>query len=308
MKKNIIPLFGFLCSLGLLSAQLPFYGGHSMVRPLRRVLVKRPDQAFVVSNPQQWHYTSSPNLARAQQEHDEFVETLKNNDVEVVYHDAFLSDMADAIFVHDPVIITNQGAVLLSMGKFLRAGEPGAIAACLEKIGVPILSKLTGMATAEGGDCLWLDDKTLAVGQGFRTNGEGIAQLTKILGTIGVDVLPVQLPFYQGPEACLHLQSLISLVDEKVAVVYKPLMPITFIQDLQVRGFTLIDVPEEEFLTMGPNILAIKPGLCLTIEGNPITKQRLESAGITVLLYRGHEISLKAEGGATCLTRPLLRG
>ncbi len=296
-----------LCILNLESTPIKSYGAQNMISPLRKVLVKRPDKAFAVNDAQKWHYTSCPDLKRAQQEHDAFVQILKDHNVQIFYHDEFLPELADAIFVHDPVLITDKGAIILRMGKALRSDEPNAIVRCLECLGIPILYQLNGQATAEGGDCLWLDEKTLAVGRGFRTNDDGLKQLTDVLKQIDVDVIPVQLPFFQGPEACLHLQSLISLVDEKVAVVYKSLLPVSFVTLLQEQGFTLIDVPNEEFLTMGSNILAIKPGLVLTIEGNPVTKKRLEDEGITVLVYHGDEISHKAEGGATCLTRPLLR-
>ena len=307
MMKKLIIFIGIVATVASLQAELKMYGGHSMVKPLRTVLVKRPDSAFAVSDPVRWHYTSSPDLKRAQQEHDTFVQILKNNGASVIYHDAFLPDMADAIFVHDPVLMTDLGAIILNMGKSLRHGEPDAIEQCFKKLEIPIYARITGTATVEGGDCLWLDERTLVVGHSFRTNVEGIIALVQIFRGMGVTVLPVQLPFYQGKDSCLHLQSLISIVDEKVAVVYKPLIPVVFIQELEMRGFTLIDVPDSEFLTMGPNILALRPGVCLTIEGNPVTKKRLEDAGIKVFVYRGDEISHKAEGGATCLTRPLLR-
>lgn len=287
--------------------EVPF-GGQSMVAPLKKVLVRRPDSAFGQADPVRWHYTSKPNLEKAQQEHDAFTQTLRDHGAEIVYHDEVLPEMADSIFVHDPVLMTNAGAIILNMGKELRKGEPSAVEAFLRKAGIPILYKMQGIGTVEGGDCLWLDEQTLAVGHGFRTNTLGILELSQILGHIGVNVLPVQLPYYQGPDACLHLQSLISLVAENIAVVYKPLTPVVFLQELELRGFTIIEVPDEEFLTMGPNILAIQPRLCVTIEGNPVIKKRLEDAGVTVLTYKGDEISHKAEGGATCLTRPLLRG
>jgi N-dimethylarginine dimethylaminohydrolase len=153
-----------------------------------------------------------------------------------------------------------------------------------------------------------MDEHTLAAGLGFRTNAEGVRQLGEALAALGVTVLPVELPYYGGPEACLHLMSLISIVDEKLAVVYKPLLPVPFWQELVVRGFHTVEVPPEEFETMGPNVLALAPGHCLMLEGNPVTKRRLEASGCRVQTYRGREISLKAEGGPTCLTRPILRG
>jgi len=278
-----------------------------MVEPLRRVLVKRPDRAFAVDDPARWHYTSQPDLKSARQEHDAFVGILREAGAEVIYHDEFQSDHADAIFVHDPVIVTDRGAVILRMGKALREGEEAVMARCLEELGVPVCHILHGEARAEGGDLLWIDHDTLAVGQGFRTNAKGLHQLEAALAGIGVRVIPVQLPYYGGPDTCLHLMSLISLVDYQAAVVYPSLLPVPFWQYLVDRGFRLIQVPDEEFRTMGPNVLAIAPGKCLMLEGNPITRRRLEEAGCQVFTYKGNEISLKAEGGPTCLTRPILR-
>jgi N-dimethylarginine dimethylaminohydrolase len=296
---------------GILHAEMKTdkeYGSQSMIAPLKKVLVKRPDHVFGNADPALWHYTAKPDLAKAQAEHDAFVNILLNQDVEVIYHDEYLPGLADAIFVHDPVIVTDYGSVILRMGKPLRQGEEEAIERKLLACGIPTLAKLTHPATAEGGDLLWLDEHTLAAGLGFRTNAEGIEQLKHALEPFNITVIAVELPYWQGKEACLHLQSLISLVDEKTALVYSPLLPVWFVNYLHTAGFTLIEVPESEFYTMGPNVLAIQPGVCLTIEGNPVTQKRLSDHGIVVYTYRGDEISHKAEGGATCLTRPIWRG
>lgn len=283
------------------------YGSQSMIAPLRKVLVKRPDEAFAVDDPLKWHYTGRPDLAIARQEHDELVNLLRQAGAEVIYHDELQPERADSIFVFDPAIVTDRGAIILSMGKDLRRGEETVMARRFEALGIPIYYTLHGQARAEGGDLLWIDQDTLAVGLGFRTNAEGARQLTEALAGLGVTVIPVELPYYAGPEACLHLLSLISIVDHKLAVVYPPLLSVAFWQYLRRRDFRLIEVPPEEFETMAPNVLALAPGQCLILEGNPITQQRLTGAGCEVLTYRGHEISLKAEGGATCLTRPILR-
>lgn len=284
------------------------YGGQSMVAPLQTVLVRRPDEAFGAADPLLWHYTDQCYLPLAQQEHDAFVNTLLGNGVEVVYHDAALPDHADAIFVHDPVLMTDRGAIILRMGKPLRTGEEEAMALTLQRLGVPVLYRLSGEATAEGGDLLWLDERTLAVGLGFRTNAAGFAQLGEALAGSGVTLVPVQLPYFEGPEACLHLMSLISLVDVDLAVVYRPLLPVPFYRLLVERGIELIDVSDEEFATMGTNVLALGPRRCLMLDHNHETRAALEAAGCRVVTYRGDEMSLKAEGGATCLTRPILRG
>ena len=279
-----------------------------MVAPLRRVLVRRPDEAFGDADPVRWHYTSRVDLREAQREHDALVDLLRGAGAEVIEHSAPQPDRADSIYVFDPVLITERGTVLLRMGKVLRRGEEEALGRRLEEAGIPLLGALHGEATAEGGDLLWLDRHTLAAGQGFRTNAEGLRQLREILGPLGVEIIPVELPYFGGPEACLHLLSLISLVDHDLAVVYRSLLAVPFWRYLQDRGIRLIEVPEEEFPTQGPNVLALAPRKLLMLEGNPVTRRRLEEAGCEVLTYRGREISLKAEGGPTCLTRPVWRG
>jgi N-dimethylarginine dimethylaminohydrolase len=220
-------------------------------------------------------------LAVAQQEHDRLAAILRQAGAEVIYHDEAQPGRADAIFVFDPALITDRGAVILSMGKALRRGEEAAMARCFERLGIPIHYRLQGQALAEAGDMLWIDSDTLAVGLGFRTNAEAVRQLKEA--------------------------SLISIVDEKLAVIYPPLLSVPFWQYLQERGFHLIEVPPKEFDSMGPNVLALAPGQCLILEGNPITQRRLAAAGCEVITYQGNEISLKAEGGPTCLTRPILR-
>jgi N-dimethylarginine dimethylaminohydrolase len=278
-----------------------------MVDPLRRVLVRRPDEAFGNADPARWHYVSQPRLEEAQREHDDLAATLREAGCEVLYHDVPLPELADSIFTHDPVIVTDEGSIVLRMGKAERRGEEAAIGSTLETLGVPTLATLEGEATAEGGDLMWLDHETLAVGRGYRTNAEGLRQLTAALRPLGVETLEVQLPHGDGPDSCLHLMSLISMLDHDLAVVYMPLLPVSFVEALADRGIELVEVPDEEYPTMGPNVLALAPRRCLTIEGNPITKERLEAAGCEVVTYHGEELSLKAEGGATCLTRPILR-
>lgn len=283
------------------------YGSQSMIAPLRKVLVKRPDKSFGNADPVKWHYTSRPNLKVARKEHNTFVSLLRQAGADVIYHDEPQPDRADALYVFDPVMITDQGAVILRMGKDLRRGEEIPMARCLKALGIPVYYSLHEQAIAEGGDLLWLDHDTLAVGLGFRTNSEGLRQLKEALSRLDVNVMPVELPYFTGPDVCLHLLSLISIVDHNMAVIYRPLLSVPFWKYLKAHGFQLIEVPEEEFKTMGPNVLATAPGNCIMLEGNPITRKRLEKAGCRVSTYSGKEISLKAEGGPTCLTRPILR-
>jgi dimethylargininase len=285
----------------------PLYGGQSMVAPLLKVLMREPDENFCVPDPDKWHYTGTPHLQRARSEHRELKQIIESLGVETVLHDESLPGKADSIYVFDPALITDAGAILLNMGKRLRRGEETALGRIFEKNGIPILGRLSEPATAEGGDMFWLDRNTLAAGVGFRTNRDGIRQIGNLLRPFDITLLTADLPFYQGPDACLHLLSLISMIDDRLAVIYKPFFPVPLFQELENRGFEFIEVPDQEFPTMGCNILAIAPRVCIMLEGNPVTKSRIEKCGCRVFTYPGNEISLKAEGGPTCLTRPLLR-
>jgi N-dimethylarginine dimethylaminohydrolase len=283
------------------------YGVSSMVAPLKRVVVKRPDKQFAVSDFVKWHYTSAPNLGQAQADHDVFTAILKQHGTEVIYHDEELKDKADAIFVYDPVFVTPFGSIVLQVGKPLRNGEEEPLAKKLESVGVPILGKLTGEARAEGGDMFWLDETTLAIGLGFRTNAEGVRQIKAMLEPKGITIITTELPYGDGPAACLHLMSLISLVDTDLAVVYLKYIATPFWQELEKRNFKFIAVSDKEFLTQATNVLTLSPKVVIMPEKNPETKSRLEQAGCTVYTYPCAELTFKAEGGPTCLTRPILR-
>ena len=284
------------------------YGAQGMVGRLRRVMVRRPDEAMAAADPACWHYAAPIDLNEARAAHDVLVAALRAWDVEVLFHDDPLPEHSDAVFVFDPALVTDAGTLLLRMGKDLRRGEEEALGRSLERHGVPLLGRIDGEGRVEGGDTLWLDHDTLAVGRGFRTNAEGVRQLRALLAPLGVDVVDFDLPFFTGPEACLHLLSLISPVDVDLAVAYPPLMPTAFWAELERRGVRLLVVPEEEFLsTQATNVLAVAPRRVIMLDGNPVTRRLLEAEGCEVATFPGEALSFKAEGGPTCLTRPVLR-
>ncbi len=283
-----------------------------MVGRLTGVVVKRPAEAFVSEEKieREWRglgFTAAPDLRRSSQEFARLEEILRQEGVEIFYLPADERTTLDSIYTHDPVLITGAGAIILQMGKKERDGEPAAFEDALKSWGVPVLGRLSGKATAEGGDLLWLDQKTLIAGRGFRTNREGIEQLQEILRPPGVKVLAYDLPYWRGPAEVLHLMSFISLLDVDLAVVYKRLLPVAFYWLLLERGIELIEIPEEEFSTQGCNVLALSPRRVVILEGNPITAGRLRRAGCSVYELPGSEIAFKGSGGPTCLTRPLLR-
>jgi N-dimethylarginine dimethylaminohydrolase len=215
-------------------------------------------------------------------------------------------DNPDAIYAYDPVLVGPHGAVLLRPGKDGRLKEPAALEAGLAEAGIPVAARIEAPGTIDGGDTLWLDGGTLLVGRGYRTNAAGVQQLQEAFPD--VEVLSYDLPHWNGRAEVMHLMSLISPLDDDLALVYPRLAPVRLLELLAERGIGTVDVPDEEFETMGPNVLALGPRLALALEGNDETRRRMETAGVEVLVYTGDEISRKGDGGPTCLTRPLLRG
>jgi N-dimethylarginine dimethylaminohydrolase len=283
----------------------------SEVSELTRVAVKHVRDAFVddATIDAQWqalNFTGRPDLARAVDEHERFIEILRSAGATVELLPADAATTLDSIYARDASVISPSGIILCTMGKALRQAEPAAHERAFEDLGIPIAGRITAPGTLEGGDLIWLDDRTVAVGRGYRTNSEGITQLRDILGQ-RVDVIEVPLPHWRGDRDVMHLMSLISPVDRDAAVVYSPLMPVPFRQWLLARGIQLIEVPDQEFETMGTNVLALAPRRCVMLRGNPLTRAALERAGVEVIEYDGTEISVKGAGGPTCLTRPIIR-
>lgn len=283
------------------------FGGQSMTATLKTVTVRQPAPTVGGDEWQSFGYSRSIRQVETMREHQAFVELLSANDVEVVVDGPDPVGHLDAIFCYDPSLMTDSGAVLLRPGKVLRSGEPSFHRASYESLGIPILGEIEAPGSVEGGDTLWLDPQTLAVGRGYRTNTDGIRQLSDILTGVGVKVVPFDLPHWNGPAECLHLMSMISPVAERVAVVHQPMMAVAFVELLRELGWTFIDIPAEEFDSMGCNVLALGQGRCVIANRNPGTSARLAEAGFTVLEYTGDHISHNRQGGPTCLTRPILR-
>ena len=286
-----------------------------MVAPLQRVIVKRPEEAFRSGDSdsiaREWQplgYTRPPDFNRASRDHREFVSLLATAGAEVLYLPADQRTGLDSIYTHDPVLITEAGAVTFQTGKPARRGEGPAFSDALGKWDVPILGIVDGAATAEAGDMIWLDSHTLLVGRGFRTNAAGIEKLSAFLRPLRVKAIQVQLPYWKGADEVLHLMSFVSLLDEDLAVVHRPMLPVPLFEILSDKGVRLVDVPEEEYDTLGCNVLAVAPRNVVMAGGNPITRSRLQAAGCRVSEFNGSEICLPGAGGPTCLTRPLLRG
>jgi N-dimethylarginine dimethylaminohydrolase len=278
---------------------------------LTRVLLHSPRSAYgdpdrIASEWRALNFTAPPDLGRALEEFAAFAEIIAEAGTEIVYLPEGRGLTLDALYVHDASIPTPRGSVLCRMGKAIRRHEPMAHERVLQSLRLPVLGAIDPPGSLEGGDVVWFDDQTVAVGHGYRTNDHGILQFRELLGP-EIEVIVVPLPHHRGPGDVFHLMSIISPVDRDLAVVYSPLMPVPFREWLRERGLRLVEVPESEFDSMGANVLALAPRCAVMLEGNPVTRSRLEAAGADVRTYTGVEISVKGGGGPTCLTRPLTR-
>lgn len=285
---------------------------HSEVGKIKSIFIKKVVDAFrdddtIQKEWQALNFLSKPELDKAEKEYQSFEKILNNNGIKIHYLPPDRSVSMDSIYCRDASLATDEGMIICNMGKAARLNEPSAEKKAFELAGLKILGTIQLPGTIEGGDVAWLDEKTLAVGHTYRTNEDGIRQLKDLLDPLGVRLIVVPLPHYKGASDVFHLMSILSPVDHNLAVVYSPLMPIVFRNELLKRGYQLIEVPDDEFESMGCNVLAVAPRKCIMVMGNPKTKAALEAAGCTVQEYKGAEISVKGGGGPTCLTRPIQR-
>ncbi|HXV77917.1 MAG TPA: arginine deiminase family protein, partial [Candidatus Polarisedimenticolaceae bacterium] len=277
-----------------------------------RAVHRAPRDAFgsderIASEWRELGYVGPPVLARAIEQFDRLVELLDGLGIEVRIAEPRARLGLDSIYVRDAAVVCDDGAILCRMGKPARAAEPQALAAALESAGCPVLGAIDGDGRLEGGDVVWLDRRTLAVGRGYRTNDEGIAQLRELLGAHIDRLITVPLAHGEGPASVFHLMSMISPLDHDLALVHSAPMPIPFRETLIGYGIRLIEAAAAEIGGLACNVLTVAPRHCLMLDGNPRTRKALEQAGVRVESFAGDEICLKGAGGPTCLTRPLQR-
>lgn len=288
------------------------YGCQSMVGKIESILIKRPEQAFISQENlnQTWEafrYFGCPDYQKVLEEYAVFEQIIKDNVENVYYLPQDDRTGLDSIYTHDPLKITKKGAIYFPMGKELRSREYMATQAYLESIGIPTLGHITAPGKMEGGDVLWIDERTVAIGRGYRTNDEGIRQFKELTKGLVDEYVIVPMPHGDGVDCCLHLMSIISFVDTDKAVVYSKYMPVFFREYLLEKGIQLIECNDKEYDYLGSNLLALAPGKCVLIGGCPDIQKKVEDAGVTVYTYEGKEMSYRGTGGPTCLTCPLCR-
>src|SRR6266567_7659785 len=286
------------------------FGSQSMAAPLRRVLMRSAANAMRDADRAAWHYGPGFNLAKAASQHAVLAELVAASGAEIEWIEDKADGLSDSVFTHDPSLMSDRGALILSMGKPLRAREPSLHEETYTRLGIPILGRVEAPGQVEGGDCVWVDARTLAIGRGVRSNQEGIQQVSNLLTPLGISVYGFDLPLWQGEEACLHLMSVISPLADDLALVYSPLLPAPFYQMLKARGMRLVEGDAEEFAAsngLSLNVLPTSPFKVIAVAGFPKTKAAMEAAGCTVEIFEADALCIACEGGPTCLTRPILR-
>ncbi|WP_353645803.1 arginine deiminase family protein [Mesorhizobium sp. WSM2239] len=281
-----------------------------MAAPLRRVLMRSAKNAMRRADRTAWHYGPGFDPARAATQHAALAELVAASGAGIEWIEDREDGLADSVFTHDPSLMTDHGAIVLSMGKQLRNSEPALHEQTYRRLGIPILGRIAAPGQVEGGDCVWVDARTLAVGRGVRTNQHGIQQLANMLTPLGIEVYGYDLPLWHGEEACLHLMSVISPLADDLALVYAPLLPAPFYQMLKDRGITLVAGDADEFFAssgLSLNVLPTSPREVIAVAGYPKTKAAMEAAGCTVKTFEADALCIACEGGPTCLTRPILR-
>jgi len=288
------------------------YGCQSMTKQIQKVVLKHPVHAFLSEENlkkswEKYNYLEQPNYEKVLEEYKTFERLISENVKEVLYLPESKEVGLDSIYTHDSVKITRLGSIFFNTGKKLRREEAFEMEKLLENNGVPTLGKIKSPGKMEGGDVLWIDDDTVAIGLGYRTNQEGVNQFKELTKNFIKTYIIVPMPHGEGEGACLHLMSVISMINEKLAVVYSKYMPIFFRQLLIGKGIELIEVDDNEYDYLGSNVLALSPNKCIIVEGNPKVEKALRDNGCEVLTYPGKNLSYYGTGGPTCLTCPVYR-
>jgi len=287
-------------------------GCNSMVDPLRRLIMKSPlcawkDAYNVKKNWKDLYFSAEPNFDKAVLQYNNLISIIESFGIDILMLPNNDNTSLDSIYTHDAGIATSSGIIICNMGKKSRKNEPKALKDFLSDNNISVIGEIKYPGIIEGGDIIWITNRTIAVGEGYRTNKEGIRQLKEILGDEIDDLIRVPLPHWLGPESCLHLMSNVSPIDHNLYLIYPKLLPVKFIKYLKSLNIKLINVPDKEYESMACNVLSLAPKKCIMMSGNPITKKLLESNNVEVFTYDGSEISLKGAGGPTCLTRPIYR-
>ena len=288
------------------------FGAQNMVSSLKKVLMKKPQKFMSQVDTQKWSYTSPLDQHLINKNYNDFYNIIEKSGAEIIelQLDNEDEELCDSIFTHDPSLVLNEGAIILNMGKELRRKETTAHKKLYNTINIPIIGSIKNEGTVEGGDCLWINNKTLLVGESYRTNKEGINQLDEILKLFNIQLIPIQLPKNYNEDSCFHLMSIISMLDHDLALGSEKLLPLDLKKILKKNGVKLLNIPNDEYFdssTLAVNVLALAPRNLVIIEGYPKTLDLLSNSNCNLNLFSGSELCIKAEGGPTCLTRAILR-
>jgi len=288
------------------------YGSQNMVSQLKKVLMKKPQKFMSDVDKIKWNYGNPLNQDLIEKNYNDFIEIIRKSEIEIFYIklDNEDEELCDSIFTHDPSFVINEGAIILNMNKALRKNEIYYHIKKYVSLNIPIIGKIIDEGRVEGGDCIWINNTTLLVGTGYRTNIEGVRQLNNILKNYNINVIHTELPKISNYNSCFHLMSIISMLDHDLVIGYEKFISTELSNILKKYNIEIIKIPEKEYLdskTLAVNILALSPRNLIMLRGYNKTADLLLKSGCKINFFYGDELCIKAEGGPTCLTRPILR-
>jgi arginine deiminase len=281
------------------------HGIRSEWEPLRAVLLHRPGAELAgVEDPDASLMLEIPDPARAAEQHERMAEAYRSHGVEVHFVDPPGTPSPNQMFVADLMLMTPGGAIVARPASAARAGEERWVARRLADLGVPILRTLSGNATFEGADAMWLDAEHVLIGRGLRTNPEGARQVAEALTSVGATSIHVDLP-----HGSMHLMGQVRIVDRDLAFIQRGRTPWSAVHALRDHGFAVHFFPNEEEIREGfaHNFVTLGPRKILMPAGNPASHDAYEELGISCVTVDVGELA-KAAGAIGCLSGVLNRG
>ena len=279
-------------------------GISTQYKQLKSVLIHRPGKEMSeLVDPDSVQMLAIPDTKLASEQHDALAAAFKAEGVEVHYVEPDGVPTPNQMFCADLMFMTPEGAIIARPASTVRAGEERWVARRLAQLGIPIVKSIRGNGVFEGADAAWIDEDTVMVATGHRTNHEGLAQVTAILNEMGVEVFHVGLPY-----GSMHLMGGLRIIDKDLALCWPGRVPYDTVAYLREHGFDVYFIPDldEAVNGMPLNLVTLAPKKVLMPAGNPVSDEFYNDLGITCKTVKIDEL-IKAAGAVGCLSGILER-
>ncbi|MCD6359241.1 MAG: amidinotransferase [Armatimonadetes bacterium] len=279
-------------------------GINTQYKPLKAVLLHRPGpELSELVDPDSVQMLDIPDTELASTQYDAIAEAYTANGAKVHYVDPPAVPTPNQMFVADLMFMTPEGAILARPASTVRAGEERWVARRLAELGIPILACIRGKGVFEGADAAWINENTVMVATGHRTNHEALRQLTALFNEMNVELVHVGLPY-----GSMHLMDTLRIVDKDLALCWPGRVPYDAVAELRDRGFSVYFIPDLAEATQGMplNFVTLAPRRILMPGGNPVTEAFYRELGIDYTTVTINEL-IKAAGAIGCLSGILER-